>query len=374
MSNLVPVQASEIALGRPLRHSVYDRNGQLLLRAGATIAIPHYLDALLANGLFFDQAEVDGERCAAEAPSAFAQAEKLLRSLQQVYVQFAEDADRGDLPERIRQIAGQLMRACGEDGDAVLAALHLDRLTPYRVHHQMLAATIIELTTRTMALAEGERLPLVCAALTHDIALVGSDPVLEGLRTPLTEEQRAVIRAHPRCGVEVLSSRGVVDAIWLDAVAQHHECMDGSGYPQGLRGDAIGRGGRLLAIADVYSAMIRSRPYRGNAFFPQNVWRDIFLNRHKYVSELTQLVVRSIGMMPPGSLVRLANNEMAVVRSRGSGALGARVVSVCSLAGVPLPAPVERDVTNPAYAVVGKANNDQFRSVELIMRRLWLAG
>lgn len=379
MTTLVRIRTSEIALNRPIPHSVYDQNGKLLLRAGTAITIPRYLDALLVNGAFFDQAEVKGGVRAAvprpsKAPSAFTQTENLLRNLLQVYAQFSEDAGAADLPVRIRQIAEQLMSACGEDGDAVLAALHLDQVTPYRIHHQVLAATIVELTARTMALSDAERQPLVCAALTHDIALLGFDQVLEGTTTPLTPEQRAIVRSHPQRGAEILTSCGVDDAIWLDAVAQHHECMDGSGYPMSVRGDVIGRGGRLLAIADVYSAMIRPRPYRGNAYFPQNVLRKIFLNRQKYVSELTQLVVKSIGMMPPGSLVRLANNELAVVRMRGDGPSGARVFSVYNSAGMPMLSPVERDITNPVYAIAGKSSNDQFRSAEFILRRLWSAG
>lgn len=58
MIKLVRVRTSEIELHKPLRHSVYDENGRLLLRAGTAIAIPRYLDALLAQGAYFDQAEV----------------------------------------------------------------------------------------------------------------------------------------------------------------------------------------------------------------------------------------------------------------------------------------------------------------------------
>lgn len=295
----------------------------------------------------------------------------MLLNLKHVYSTLFQEPARIDLPKRIRRMAEQLMQACGEDADAVLAALHLDQAAPYRIHHQLLCAAVVELTARTMALADADRLPLVCAALTHDIALIAAGDALEGVRTPLSPAQHAVVRAHPQRGAEMLADSGVAEALWLDAVRQHHEHMDGSGYPSGMRGDGIGRGGRLLAVADVYGAMIRPRPYRGNAFFPQNVLREIFVNQRKYNPELTQLVIRSIGMMPPGSLVRLASGEIGVVRSRGDGPARGRVFSVYNPAGMPLLQPVERDIGNAAYAVAGKVNYDECRSAEVIMRRLW---
>lgn len=375
MVGLIRIRRSDIEIGRPIRHSVYDEHGRLLLSAGMSITIPRYLDALLAQGAYFDRAEVELGRQAApnaaDEPSVFARVEKLLLDLTQIYAAFFREPARIDLQKRVRRLAGQLMTACGEDGDAALAALHLDQATPYRIHHQLLCAAVVELTAQTIGVPEADRLSLVCAALTHDLALSEADDALEKARPPLSFEQRARVREHPLRSVAILAGDcGVTDAVWLDAVAQHHERMDGSGYPLGVRGDGIGLGGRLLAIADVYAAMIRSRPYRGNAFFPQNVLRDLFAGQHKYVPELVQALVGSIGLMPPGSIVRLQSNEIGVVRARG-GAAGPRVFAVYTPAGMPLLKPLERDIRSPAFAIAGKASLDECRAAEVVMRRLW---
>ena len=126
-----------------------------------------------------------------------------------------------------------------------------------------------------------------------------------------------------------------------------------------------------MAIADIYSAMIRSRPYRENAFFPQNALRDIFLDKTKLDTALAQLTIKSIGIMPPGSVMRLQNQEIGVVRSRGNGATAVRVFSIYGANGMPLMTPVERDIKNPAFAVAGKVTLQECRSAEVIMRRIW---
>lgn len=377
MTKLIRIRSTDVTIDRPVPYSIYDEGGKLLLRAGTAITIPRYLEALLSHGAFFDKAEVDhGKQAAAnkstDKPSVFEQTEKMLLNLRHIYTSFVTEPARIDLHKRIRLMAEQLMQLCGEDGDAVLAAAHLDQTTPYRIHHQLLCAVVVELTARTMPLPDEERLPLVCAALTHDIALIEAGDELEKVRTPLSLAQHTSVRNHPLRSAEILSGCGVDDVVWLDAVVQHHEYMDGSGYPHGMRGDKIGRGGRLLAIADAYGAMIRSRPYRGNALFPQNALREIFIRQRQYVSGLTQQVVRGIGMMPPGSIIRLASNEIGVVRARGTGSAGASVFAVYTPAGMPIFNPVRRDITNPAYAVAGKASYDECRSAEIIMRRLWM--
>lgn len=376
---LLRVKATDIALNAPIPYSIYDTQGKLLLRAGTAITIPRYLSMLLARGAYFDRIEIQQAR-QATAPkkpehgqSVFEQVESLLLQLKHVYATFAQQPERINLPKRIELLAQQLQQACDRDGDAALAALHLDHAAPYRVHHQMMCALLVELTMRAMSLSGVERLPLLCAALTHDIGLIEAADELENSRQPLSPTQRAMVHTHPVRATEILVREGVDDALWLDAVRNHHERLDGSGYPLARTACDIGLGGRMLAIADVYGALIRSRPYRGNAYFPQNALRDIFRAADGFDGALTQLTIKSIGMMPPGSIVRLRNNEIGVVRSRGAELNAVRVFCVYNPAGMPMLNPIERDICNPAYSVAGKVNYDECRSAEIIMRRLWTA-
>lgn len=376
---LLRVKSTDIALNKPIPYAIYDEHGNLLLRAGAAITIPHYLEILLARGAYFDRIEIQQSKQAAEAAKkpveeqpVFVQVEGLLLNLKHVYTTFVQTPERIDLPKRIRALAQQLQQACDKGADAAIAALHLDQSAPYRVHHQLLCALIVELTARGMSLTADERLPLLCAALTHDIGLIEAGKALEEAKPPLSAAQRETVQTHPVRAAEILEKNGVSDALWLEAVRNHHERLDGSGYPLGITGGEIGLGGRLLAIADVYGALIRSRAYRSNAYFPQNALRDIFLDNTRLDSALTQVTIKSIGMMPPGSIVRLESGEIGVVRSRGAGPNAVRVFCVYNPAGMPMLNPIERDIKNPAYAVAGKVNYDECRSAEVLMRRLWM--
>jgi putative nucleotidyltransferase with HDIG domain len=99
------------------------------------------------------------------------------------------------------------------------------------------------------------------AALLHDIGKVVVPSEILTKPARLSESEFSLIREHAAAGGRILSSvefGGPVRA----AIEQHHERLDGSGYPKGLRGDAVIPEARVLAVADVYEAMVSHRPYR----------------------------------------------------------------------------------------------------------------
>jgi putative nucleotidyltransferase with HDIG domain len=126
---------------------------------------------------------------------------------------------------------------------------------------------ILDVRRCALALAEAlgvrpdERAALETAALLHDIGKLGVPAYILHKPGRLTPEEQACIRQHPRLGAELLA--GVAfDTPVLDAIRHHHERWDGQGYPAGLAGPAIPRVARILAVADVFFAMISDRAYR----------------------------------------------------------------------------------------------------------------
>jgi putative nucleotidyltransferase with HDIG domain len=100
------------------------------------------------------------------------------------------------------------------------------------------------------------------AGLLHDIGK--SQIALDILEKPadLSEQERAIMNAHPVIGYDLLrGTPGLADDT-LDMVLHHHECLDGSGYPHGLRGSQISDLNRVITISDVYGALIEPRPYK----------------------------------------------------------------------------------------------------------------
>ena len=98
-------------------------------------------------------------------------------------------------------------------------------------------------------------------ALIHDIGKIGVPDQILLKKGKLTEQEMDTIRMHPTVGKKIMASVKLPE-ITLQAMHEHHERFDGSGYPQGLKGDQINLAGRILAVADVFDALISKRPYR----------------------------------------------------------------------------------------------------------------
>ena len=131
----------------------------------------------------------------------------------------------------------------------------------YTHGHQQRVARICDALAARMKLSPERRLTLVLAAEFHDIGKIGVPEHLLNKVGILTNAELVGIREHAAIGAELL--RGVdFSGPVVDIVAQHHERLDGNGYPKGLAGDQILLESRILAVADVFEAMSTARPYR----------------------------------------------------------------------------------------------------------------
>jgi HD-GYP domain-containing protein (c-di-GMP phosphodiesterase class II) len=101
---------------------------------------------------------------------------------------------------------------------------------------------------------------LARVGVLHDIGKLGIPDSILGKQGPLDEMEWKEIRRHPQIGLEIIAGIGGMQRE-ADAVFSHHERMDGSGYPRGLRGDAIPLEARIIAVADTYDAVRSDRPY-----------------------------------------------------------------------------------------------------------------
>lgn len=154
----------------------------------------------------------------------------------------------------------------------LLSGLGQEDLTSWldvvRQHHTGTFQHCLLVTGATAALANHARLPerermlLTMAALIHDIGKAEIPNSILDKPSKLTEEEFAVIRRHPRIGADYLKRQQGVPALVIDAVLQHHEYLDGSGYPSGLKANAITPLARILTVCDVYGALVEERSYK----------------------------------------------------------------------------------------------------------------
>lgn len=138
----------------------------------------------------------------------------------------------------------------------------VDAKSPWTAGHSERVTDLAIKIARIMGCTKKETTDLHQAALVHDIGKIAISSTILDKPGSLTDEEFEHIKNHPLIGARILQPiSGFADA--LNIVLQHHERCDGSGYPLGLKGDAISLGAKIIAVADVYDALISERPYRG---------------------------------------------------------------------------------------------------------------
>jgi HD-GYP domain-containing protein (c-di-GMP phosphodiesterase class II) len=132
---------------------------------------------------------------------------------------------------------------------------------PYTAGHQARVAELARMIALQMGLSTEEIQVIHLAGLMHDLGKISIPAEMLSKPAKLNEIEYSLIKMHPQAAYDILKR---VDFSWPIAqmVLQHHERMDGTGYPQGLKGEQILLGARILAVADVVEAMSSHRPYR----------------------------------------------------------------------------------------------------------------
>lgn len=140
-------------------------------------------------------------------------------------------------------------------------ATAVDAKSPWTAGHSERVTRLALDIGRTMGLDEQALALLHLGGLFHDIGKIAVPEAILDKRDKLTDEEFALIKSHPSAGARILAPISAYEPV-IPVVEQHHEWFNGEGYPQGLAGHEISQGGRILAVADVFDALISDRPYR----------------------------------------------------------------------------------------------------------------
>jgi len=149
-----------------------------------------------------------------------------------------------------------------ENEQGILAiADTIDARDPYTFQHSKRVAAYVERIAEVLELGSRHVEILGSAARLHDLGKIGISNEILHKTSALTPEERRLMQRHPEIAAQIIGRfRDYRDG--LLAVLHHHERYDGTGYPQGLRGEEIPLGARIIAVADSYEAMTSDRPYR----------------------------------------------------------------------------------------------------------------
>jgi HD-GYP domain-containing protein (c-di-GMP phosphodiesterase class II) len=350
---MLRLQRSSVPLNKPLPFSVYGSDGLLLLAQGQVLTSGEQLERLIERGFWVRADEVGAAAPASPAEQPAGQAESTKSVMSQLRNQLKVvlfDPDSCDnVKSDICSISRTLSKLASQNAaSAMFHSLHgpPDKHSMYSVAHAMQCSIAVHLVAERMQYTPQERDSLVSAALTMNIGMTQLQGNLATQGTPPTPEQRALIRNHPQEGVELLQRVGVDDATWLRAVLEHHETPDGKGYPGRLK--TAFEPAEVLRQIDVFMAKLKSRATR-TAFSPNKAVLDMFAGAD--ASPIVAAIVKEFGLYPPGTFVRLANGEVAIVVAQGQAVNKPVAAAIVADSGNAMPRPVRRDTANPLYSI-----------------------
>lgn len=332
---LRPAQLDLSLIGHPLPWDLFTESGVLVAGEGMVIPDEAHYFKLIERPLFLKSAP---GQSMGEIPD---QIEELARRADEQLSVPPEKLDPAGIVQTVRGLS-LLFQV---DSDFCLGYPRLASLTRPSIAHSLQAMFTALFLADQMELSEQERESLAGAALTMNLADLGLHDRLAIQSAPLSREEKQQLATHPVRCTEILAGAGLDNLDWLETTLQHHENMDGSGYPARLSASSIRLTARILRVADTYCARLGKRHYTppksGRTSLSEFLGREM----GRLDSQIATLLLRRIGLFPPGTLIRLASREYACVTRRWRSGIVRYAVSFMDARGRPLEPPRERDLS-----------------------------
>ncbi len=257
----------------------------------------------------FDEEATHAARICAKAKQA------VMLMFQEARMGKAIDADQA--VELVEEISDSVLRNPG----ALISLARLKTADDYTYMHSVAVCALMIALARQLKLDDQQTYQAGMAGLLHDIGKAVTPPEILQKPGKLTAAEFAIVKAHSMEGYKLLKEAPGISDIVRDVCLHHHERMDGSGYPDGLPGEKISLLARMGAVCDVYDAITSNRPYKDGWDPARSLKEMASWGKRHFDSAVFQAFVKSVGIYPIGSFVKLQSGRLGVVVERGEKSL-----------------------------------------------------
>lgn len=243
--------------------------------------------------------------------------------------------------ERVDPVVQQMSESILRNRDALLSLCRIKEKDNYTFLHSVSVGALLMCFTRAFSIKSGDMQLVGVGGMLHDIGKTMVPDRILNKAGPLTPDELLTMQMHVVYGQNILANAKGISQTSFDVVAQHHERYDGSGYPLKLKAMEMSLYGQMASIVDVYDAITSDRCYR-KAMDPTVAIRKMFeWSKSHFDPELIRTFVRTIGIYPVGTLVKLESGRIAIVINQDG-----------------------RDLTRPMVRIVFDANKNCFITSE----------
>ena len=288
--------------------------GEVLLESGVKMTYPYIrrLERLGINGAYVEDPLSEGlEVVSAISDELRAQTVRLISSIYTAPAKKHSGARMNAL--RIMKIAEQIVDEILARKDSVVNLIDIKTYDAYTFFHCVNVAVLCVVIGLGTDLPRYELVDLAYSSLMHDIGKVFIENAIINKPGKLTDDEYATIKTHSREGYRYIKDKYLTPEIVARGVLDHHERVDGRGYPDGKRGKEISLFGRIIGVADVYDALISDRPYRKGLFPVEAVEYIQGGSGSNFDFDVVSMFSRKVAPFPTGTCVLLSDGTSAIV-------------------------------------------------------------
>ena len=246
-------------------------------------------------------------------------------------------------------LVDEVVESINRHPDALLSLARLKTADEYTYMHSVAVCALMVSLGRQLGMNDDQCRDAGMAGMLHDLGKAAMPQEILNKPGKLTNEEFDIIKTHPTRGYEMLLDSPNVSDGAKDVCLHHHERYDGTGYPHKLAGEKITLLSRMGAVCDVYDAVTSDRPYKAG-WDPAHALSQMATWQGHFDTMVFQLFVKSVGIYPTGSLVKMRSGRLAIVLEQNPAALTKPRVKIffSTKAGLPL----EPQVLDLAYGNV----------------------